>query len=62
GVTLFRPSWLTVLGFAFVALVGEGSKIFLEGLQVLPKNNSSYGFKYQYLTVKEALAEILTSS
>jgi hypothetical protein len=53
---------LPVPGFALEALLGEGSKLVLEGQQVLPKRTTSYGFKYQYLTVKEALAEILTSS
>jgi uncharacterized protein (TIGR01777 family) len=62
GETLNRPSWLPVPGFALEALLGEGSKLVLEGQQVLPKRTTSYGFKYQYLTVKEALAEILTSS
>jgi len=62
GETINRPSWLPVPGFALEALLGEGSKLVLEGQQVLPKRTTSYGFKYQYLTVKEALAEILTSS
>ena len=62
GETLNRPSWLPVPGFALEALLGEGAKLVLEGQQVLPKKTTSYGFKYQYLTVKEALAEILTSS
>ncbi len=62
GETLNRPSWLPVPGFALEALLGEGSKLVLEGQQVLPKRTTSYGFKYQYPTVKEALAEILTSS
>ena len=62
GETLNRPSWLPVPGFALEALLGEGSKLVLEGQQVLPKRTTSYGFKYQYPAVKEALAEILTSS
>lgn len=62
GETLNRPSWLPVPGFALEALLGEGAKLVLEGQQVLPKKTTSYGFKYQYPTVKEALAEILTSS
>jgi hypothetical protein len=62
GETINRPSWLPVPGFALEALLGEGSKLVLEGQQVLPKRTTSYGFKYQYPTVKEALTEILTSS
>ncbi|MFB8791532.1 MAG: TIGR01777 family oxidoreductase [Potamolinea sp.] len=62
GETLHRPSWLPVPSFALEALLGEGAKVVLEGQQVLPKRTTSYGFNYQYPTVKEALAEILASS
>jgi NAD dependent epimerase/dehydratase family enzyme len=62
GETLNRPSWLPVPGFALEALLGEGAKLVLEGQQVLPKKTTSYGFNYQYPTIKEALAEILASS
>jgi hypothetical protein len=61
GEVLHRPSWLPVPGFALEALLGEGAKVVLEGQQVLPKKTTSYGFKYQYPTAKQALAEILTS-
>jgi uncharacterized protein (TIGR01777 family) len=60
GEVLHRPSWLPVPGFALEALLGEGAKVVLEGQQVLPKKTTSYGFKYQYPTAKQALAEILT--
>jgi uncharacterized protein (TIGR01777 family) len=62
GETLNRPSWLPVPSFALEALLGEGAKVVLEGQQVLPKRTTSYGFKYRYPTVKQALAEILASS
>lgn len=62
GDVLHRPSWLPVPSFALEALLGEGAKVVLEGQQVLPKRTISYGFKYQYSIVKEALAEILSSS
>jgi uncharacterized protein (TIGR01777 family) len=62
GDVLHRPSWLPVPSFALEALLGEGAKVVLEGQQVLPKRTISYGFKYQYPIVKEALAEILSSS
>lgn len=62
GEKLHRPSWLPVPSFALEALLGEGAKVVLEGQEVLPKRTISYGFNYQYPTVKEALAEILASS
>jgi NAD dependent epimerase/dehydratase family enzyme len=43
------------------ALLGEGAKVVLEGQQVLPKRTTSYGFEYQYPTLKQALEEILVS-
>ena len=62
GETLGRPSWLPVPSFVPELLLGEGSKVVLEGQQVLPKRTASYGFEYHYPTVKQALAEILASS
>lgn len=62
GETLGRPSWLPVPSFVPELLLGEGSKVVLEGQQVLPKRTTSYGFEYHYPTVKQALDEILTSS
>ncbi len=61
GDVLHRPSWLPVPSFALEALLGEGAKVVLEGQQVLPKRTISYGFEYQYPTVKQALTEILAS-
>lgn len=61
GEVLHRPSWLPVPSFALEALLGEGAKVVLEGQQVLPKRTISYGFDYQYPTVKQALTEILAS-
>ena len=61
GKTLERPSWLPVPSFALEALLGEGAKVVLEGQQVLPKRTTSYGFEYQYPTLKQALEEILVS-
>ena len=61
GETLDRPSWLPVPSFALEALLGEGAKLVLEGQQVLPKRTTSYGFEYQYPTLKQALEEILDS-
>jgi uncharacterized protein (TIGR01777 family) len=60
GDVLHRPSWLPVPGFALEALLGDGSKLVLEGQQVLPKKTQSYSFDFQYPTVKQAIADILS--
>lgn len=59
GDVLHRPSWLPVPGFALEALLGDGAIMVLEGQQVLPKKTQSY-FDFQYPTVKQAIAEILS--
>lgn len=60
GEVLRRPSWLPVPSFALEALLGEGAQVVLEGQQVLPKRAISSLFKYQYPTLKQALAEIVS--
>ncbi|AOY81973.1 TIGR01777 family oxidoreductase [Moorena producens JHB] len=59
GDVLNRPSWLPVPSVALEALLGEGATVVLEGQQVLPKRTTSYGWEYQYPTVKQALVDIL---
>ncbi|WP_424095875.1 thylakoid membrane protein ThyD [Moorena producens] len=59
GEVLNRPSWLPVPSVALEALLGEGATVVLEGQQVLPKRSTSYGWEYQYPTVKQALVDIL---
>lgn len=61
GEVLQRPSWLPVPSFALETLLGEGAMVVLEGQQVLPKRTQASGFNYQYPTVKQALAEIVSS-
>lgn len=60
GEILHRPSWLPVPNFALEMLLGDAAQVVLEGQQVLPKRTQSYGFEYQYPTVKQALEEILS--
>lgn len=59
GEAMNRPSWLPVPDFALEVLLGEGSKVVLEGQQVLPKATQSIGFHYQYPILKSALADII---
>jgi uncharacterized protein (TIGR01777 family) len=59
GEVLKRPSWLPVPPIALEILLGEGSKVVLEGQEVLPKALQSLGFTYQYPQLKEALEDIV---
>lgn len=59
GEIMHRPSWLPVPDFALELLLGEASKVVLEGQQVLPNKTQSIGFKYQYPNLKQALTDIV---
>lgn len=60
GEVIHRPSWLPVPDFALELLLGEGSKVVLEGQQVLPLATEAIGFQYQYPTLKPALENIIS--
>ena len=60
GEVMNRPSWLPVPDFVLELLLGDGSKVVLEGQQVLPKQTQGVGFQYQYPQLKPALQEILS--
>ncbi|ACK67541.1 domain of unknown function DUF1731 [Rippkaea orientalis PCC 8801] len=59
GEIMHRPSWLPVPDFALEVLLGESSKVVLEGQQVLPNKTQSVGFEYQYPEIKQALEDIV---
>jgi len=59
GEVMKRPSWLPVPDFALEILLGEGSKIVLEGQEVLPKATQAIGFDYRYPNLEAALEEIV---
>ncbi len=60
GEVMNRPSWLPVPDFVLEILLGDGSKVVLEGQQVLPKNTQGINFNYQYPRLKPALQEIIS--
>lgn len=60
GEIMNRPSWLPVPDFVLEFLLGDASKVVLEGQQVLPQKTKSIGFKYQYPNLKKALMDILS--
>ena len=60
GEVINRPSWLPVPDFALKLLLGDASKLVLEGQQVLPKKTQFIGFEYQYPNLKTALTDIVS--
>ncbi len=60
GDTLHRPSWLPVPDFALELLLGEGSKLVLEGQQVQAKRTQAAGFTFEYPAIAPALQQILS--
>jgi uncharacterized protein len=62
GNIIQRPSWLPVPGFALELLLGEASKLVLEGQNVQPQKTEAMGFQFQYPTIKAALSQILKPS
>jgi uncharacterized protein len=62
GNIIGRPSWLPVPGFALELLLGEASKLVLEGQNVLPQKTEATGFQFRYPTIKAALLQILKPS
>lgn len=61
GEVLHRPSWLPVPSFVLNLLLGEGSKVVLEGQRVLPKKTLTTGFQFTYPEIKQALSSIFSS-
>ena len=59
GEIMSRPSWLPVPDVILELLLGDASKVVLEGQKVLPKKTQSIGFEYQYSYLKKALMDIL---
>jgi len=53
GQVMGRPSWLPVPEIAVQLLLGEGSKIVLEGQQVLPTRAIAMGYAFRHPEIKE---------
>jgi len=59
GSILNRPSIFNVPGFALKLLYGEGADYLLNGVNVFPKRTEESGYKFKYITSKEALSNLL---
>jgi len=56
-----RPYWLPVPAFALQLVLGEMSKIVLEGQRAVPQKLLESGFSFAYPDLEPALRDILTS-
>lgn len=56
--TLNKPHWIPVPGFALKAVLGDKSRLVLEGQRVLPKVLERHGFQFKYPDLQSALADI----
>lgn len=61
GRVLGRPHILPVPAFALKAILGEKSKLVLEGQRVAPSKLGSQGFRFLFPEADEALADLLIS-
>jgi len=57
---LRRPFWLPIPAFALKIVLGDMSKILLEGQRAIPKRLLELGYSYQYPDLEGALREIFT--
>lgn len=59
GSVLKRPHWFPVPSFVMKAVLGQKSKLVLEGQKVLPKVLMEEGFEFVYPRLEEALEDLL---
>ncbi|MFH1091899.1 MAG: TIGR01777 family oxidoreductase [Pseudomonadota bacterium] len=59
GQALGRPTIIPLPGFMVKSMLGEFGSVLLEGQKVMPKKLLDLGFKFQFPTIYDALAEIL---
>lgn len=55
---LGRPHWFPVPEFALKAVLGDKSRLVLEGQRVLPEVLQQHGFEFDYADLRSALADI----
>ncbi len=59
GKALKRPSFMIAPGFMIKLMLGEFGSVVLKGQRVVPRMLESRGFKFNYPTMEEALANLL---
>ncbi|MFD1031376.1 TIGR01777 family oxidoreductase [Metaplanococcus flavidus] len=58
GHELGRPHWFPVPEFVLKAVLGDKSRLVLEGQRVLPEVLQKHGFEFSYPDLRSALADI----
>lgn len=58
---LHRPHWLPVPSFVMKLVLGQKSKLVLEGQHVVPKVLNEHGFKFMFPSLHSALEALLTT-
>nr|WP_295972202.1 TIGR01777 family oxidoreductase [uncultured Bacillus sp.] len=58
---LHRPHWLPVPSFVMKLMLGQKSRLVLEGQHVVPKVLSENGFKFLFPSLHSALEDLLTT-
>ena len=59
GKSLNRPTILPVPQFVLNLLLSEGASILTDGQKVLPTNLIENGFKFQYVTIEDAIESLV---
>jgi uncharacterized protein (TIGR01777 family) len=59
GDVMGRPSLFIIPGFLLRLVLGEISAVVLDGQRVLPKRLEELGYKFQYESIRDALADVV---
>lgn len=62
GKALGKPSFLKAPGFLVKLVLGEFGSVVLKGQRVIPDRLLSHDFKFRYMDIDDALADIITKS
>ena len=58
GAVLHRPYWIHIPSTTLKIVLGEKSKLILEGQQVFPEKLVNAGFEFQYASLNDALRNL----
>ena len=62
GRALKRPAFLPAPGLAVKLVLGEFGSVLLKGQRVVPQVLEQAGFNFEFSSIDEALADLLTES